>query len=273
MADSRGVRGTFARMGMSLRLGSFRVLAIALLVGAPATAFAHIRWVTPVPRSQADGLKPPTFPAPCGNVARTTTPTVYTAGETITVKWTETIGHVGCYQVAFSPDDVNFVTLTQVVDPVALQGMQMTTVTLPAGVNCTNCTLQLRQVMLDNAANKTCAADAAPTGGGAVTYYSCADLCVGAGCPEAGAPAQDAGGNSSSGGPPANDSGPTTTPTDGGGNFVDGGGKVPGASPNFRAGAGDDGCSVGWGATSGFGFALGVGLFGIAIARRRRKGN
>jgi len=260
-------------MGSKKQKMGFRVLLVAGVLAIPASAAAHIRWISPAPRSQADGLKAPTYPGPCGSVPRTTKPTVYTPGQTVTVKWTETIGHEGCYQVAFSQDDVNWTVLAQVADPAALQGMQMTTVTLPAGVSCLNCTLQLRQLMLDNAAVKTCVPDAAPPTGGALgnTYFSCADICIGAGCPTTTEPGTDSG--TSSGGPAASDGGPTTVPTDGGGKFVDGGDDDdddPAARPNLRSGEGG-GCSVALGATSGVSFVITAGLLGLALARRRRK--
>ena len=260
-------------MGTKKRNLGLRVLVIAAGLAIPAAAVAHVRAVSPAPRSQADNLKS----GPCGNVPRTATPTVYAPGQTVTVKWTETIGHEGCYQVAFSKDDVSWTVLTQVADPAALQGMQMTTVTLPAGVSCLNCTLQVRQLMLENTANKVCAPDAAPpSAGGALgsTYYSCADICVGAGCPDASAPAVDSGmTSSSSGGPARTDSGVTTTPTDGGGKFVDGGDdddNDPAARPNLRSGDGG-GCSVALGATSGVSFVITLGILGLSLARRRRR--
>jgi hypothetical protein len=160
----------------------FRVALVAVALAVPSTALAHIRWMTPTPRSQADGLKPPTYPAPCGNVAKGATPqAVFASGATISVKWAETVPHEGCYQVAFSADDVNWVMLKQVVDPpTANVTVFNETVTLPAGVSCMNCTLQLRQIMLG--AGGTCAPDAAPPNGTVAgagnTYYSCADICV-----------------------------------------------------------------------------------------------
>lgn len=254
------------------RLG-FGALVMAALLAASASATAHTRWITPPPRSNADNLKPPAAPGPCGNVARTNKVTTYASGATINVKWEETIGHVGCYQVVFSPDDVNWVTLKQIADPAGGNVMISETVKLPAGVSCDKCTLGLRQIMLDGLGNTACAADAAPpngTGGNGNTYFSCADICVGTSCSDAGAPTvPDAGGNPTT---PGKDSGgPTTVPTDGGGKFVDASDddETPGA-PNLRSGEGD-GCSVtALGATSGLSFGVAAGLFGLALLRRRR---
>lgn len=243
---------------------------IVLGVSAPTTASAHTRFLSPVPRSDADGLKPPTYPPPCGNVARTNNPTAYETGATIKVKWEETIAHQGCYQIAFSSDDTNFTVLAQIDDPAGMTGTPLQTdIKLPAGVTCEKCTLQLRQLML----GAPCTGDTAnPADPPASTYYSCADLCVGPDCVDAGAPTDggtdasvDAG---SSGG---TSGGPVTTPTDGGGKTVSGDDDSSG-SPNLRSGAGDSGCSIGLGATSGVSLVVMGGLLGLALGRRRRGG-
>lgn len=245
------------------------VLGVIGFVAAPASA--HIRLTKPAPRSQADNLKPPAAPPPCGNVPRGAQPSaVYKAGDTIDVEWQETIGHAGCYQIGFSTDDKAFTVLSQINDPTDATGTRKTTVTLPAGVSCKNCTLQLRQLMLENAPVKTCATNAVPpdgTGGMGNTYYSCADICVGTECGDAGVPVTPDAGPAVDAG---KDSGVGTTPTDGGGKLVDAGDDDDdGAAPNLRSGDGG-GCSVALGATSGLGFTAAAGLLGLALVRRRR---
>ena len=245
---------------------------LGVIGAATATADAHIRLSKPAPRSQADALKAPDFPAPCGKVPRGTTPTaVYKPGDTVAVSWVETIGHEGCFQIGFSTDDATFTVLKQIPDVAGGGGMVYNdTVTLPVGVTCKNCTLQLRQIMLDGLAVKTCATNAVPpngVGGNGNTYYSCADICVGVDCPEAGAPTPP-----DSGTDPGLDSGVTTVPTDGGGKLVDAGGDGPAATAPRDLHSGDGGgCSVALGATSGVSFAVTAGLLALALVRRRRR--
>jgi hypothetical protein len=245
-------------------------LAVAAVLIAPATALAHTYILQPPPRdvAVADLNARAHKTGPCGSVPRTGPPVQYQPGETITVKFEETINHTGCFQIAFSAaDDQNFVTLKQLPDT---QGVQVytTTVTLPAGVTCPACTLQVRQLMLEGTANPVCAPDAAPpdgTAGLGSTYFSCADICVGPVCAaaDAGTPTSDAGASSSGG--------PTTVPTDGGGKMVpDGGSGTSGATPDLQSGNGG-GCAVGLGATTGASLVLTAGLFGLALARRRRR--
>jgi hypothetical protein len=269
----------FAEMRTGKLVSALRGIGLAGAVGiiglVPSPADAHIRLSEPAPRSQADNLKPPAFPPPCGNVPRGSKPTgVYKVGETIDVKWQETIGHTGCFQIGFSTDDKTFTVLSQINDPDDAEGARTAKVTLPAGVSCTNCTLQLRQLMLEGATVKTCAMPVAVPPDGKVagtgnTYYSCADICVGSTCPDAGAPdVPDAGTD------PVDDAGTssggvTTTPTDGGGKFVDAGDDGPSSTPDLHAGDGG-GCSVALGTTSGVSLGLTAGLFGLALLVRRR---
>ncbi|MBX3186841.1 MAG: hypothetical protein KF819_07495 [Labilithrix sp.] len=234
-------------------------------MGAPATAFAHAYIVNPPARDisnpNKNAIAHKQAAAPCGNVPRTGKPMKYDAGATITVTWEETIAHNGCYQVRFSKEnDTNFVLLKQIDDPVGNQGVQSTTVTLP-NENCPACTLTVRQFM-QGGTTATCAPDASSAAGG--IYYSCADICIGPDCDEdASAPVTptDDGGTET-------DSGVSTTPTDGGGKTTTPSG--PG-STGLRQTSDDGGCSIALGATSGLGFVVGLGLFGVAIARRRRR--
>jgi len=251
---------------------------MALVIAAPATAAAHAYVIDPPPRDVAN----PDLDArahktgPCGGVPRTGAPKKYTPGQTITVRWEETISHTGCFQIGFSAaNDANFTVLKQKPDPAGGAGtIYMDTVTLPT-TPCPACTLVVRQIMDGNPCVEPPAANPP-----ANTYFSCADICIG----NAGDPctvASDGGagdggssssssssGGSSSGG--SSSGGPTTTPTDGGGKTTDPG-TSSGTSPNLRSGAGDDGCNVTTGG-GGSATALGVlaGFFGLALARRRR---
>jgi hypothetical protein len=233
---------------------------------APATASAHAYVMQPPARdlvSQADKDARAHKFGPCGGVGRIGTPTQYEVGAEIEVKWEETIGHIGCYQIAFSPaDDKNWVTLAQIDDPGNSQGVQSAKVKLPAGVSCKDCTLVVRQIML----NAICPPNAVPNATSAGdTYFSCADIRVGD-FPDAGPtmPPVDGGtdddddGETSSGGV-------STTPTDGGG-------KTSSGSRRLNSVDSDEGaCSVAYGATGGFSLVATAGLGLLALARRRRR--
>jgi hypothetical protein len=185
-------------------------------------ASAHIALDAPTPR-YAD-LKE----GPCGRGtadARTKNVTTFKAGETITVKWHETIGHPGHYRIAFDDDGVDGFKDPKSFDDVsggpsvlvdgiadkAGNGTYSQDVTLP-NVECNNCTLQVIQVMTDKP----------PYGDGNDIYYQCADIVL-----VKDASAADAGGSSS---------GATATqpPSSGGG---DGGGcsSAPGRAGSTEA--------------------------------------
>lgn len=129
-----------------------------------------------------------------------TPPTTYAPGETITVRFRETIGHTGRMRVAFDPDgadlvDFNAHILADIPDPPgnignANQGnVWEIEVTLP-DAPCTNCSLQLIQVMN----NDTVHAVSDPTG--FQTYFQCAAITL-AGEPVARTSAPGAGGGDS----------------------------------------------------------------------------
>jgi hypothetical protein len=209
-------------------------LPFALLV-APRIAVAHIELTSPSPRtlSQKDEH--------CGlaGAPRDPTPTTVTAGSTITLTWNETIGHPGWYRISFQPDGStfeippasngpygdgtpggNFPTedLTGTTDPgsgsmILLDriadntgtGSYSQQVTLP-NMLCTNCTLQLIQVM-------TSAHGPYNEPGGNDIYFQCADLILAATLPDAAPPGTpDAG----PGNPGVPDAGPGGAGVDGG---------------------------------------------------------
>jgi hypothetical protein len=257
-------------MGQGLRLKGLRVFTVvAFVVGIPATVFAHARLVEPKPRTDNPGGKT----GPCDGVPRTTMYTQYEAGATITVKFQETIDHSGCFDIDFSPaDDKNWVRLKRIQDDAgtAPDAMYTTTVQLPQGVTCANCTLALRQIMVSSAAGQQLGAVCTQNtpdelDGGPPTYFSCADIRIGD-FPDAGGTPIEAG----TGGDSGSSGGPTTTPTDGGGKTVPEGSSGNGAPR--KLGSGDDGgCTVAFGATSGLGFVVAAGFLGLALARRRRR--
>lgn len=143
----------------------FGLLLIALAL-ASHLSFAHSRFnpAGNIPgRTTDSGVKT----GPCGAYARTATPKVLQSGSSVRVDWQETVQHPGRYEFYFSPaGDANFVLLKTVVDDqndsATLPHAFSTTLTMPSGT-CTDCTLQMVQVMTEN--------PAAPT-----NYYSCADV-------------------------------------------------------------------------------------------------
>jgi hypothetical protein len=260
-------------MALGKGLAGFRVLAAALLVMAPGLAYGHALLLNPAPRTNNDDL---TKSPPCGanTLVKGAPVAQFDAGATIRVGWRETVGHTGCYQLRLSStgNDQNFTLITQVNDPAGPpMGQTMdfdASIKLPDGVTCQNCTLQLLQLM--NGA--PCSANQDPATSAQGVYYSCADIRIGnfndAGpIAEAGPdpdPDDDAGGTSSSGGT-------TTTPTDGGGKTSSSSGSGATGSRNLRAGEGDDGCSVGFGATTGLSFFVSAGIAAMALLRRRKR--
>ncbi|MCC6998963.1 MAG: lytic polysaccharide monooxygenase [Deltaproteobacteria bacterium] len=222
-----------------------RRVAIALavtvsgLVGARPAA-AHIELLSPEPRTLE--LKV----APCGlRVPRGSNVTNYAPGQTITVRWQETVPHPGHYRISFDADgdddfvdpgsftDINTVP-SVMIDGIADRdgtGLYTQQLTLP-NINCDRCTLQVIQVMTDKP----------PYGDGNDVYHQCADLIIG-------------------------------TPGDGG---------VPGADGGGGDGGEDGGCGCRVGVATGRGGAgagpagaglltlLGAGLLAVIVVRRRR---
>lgn len=134
--------------------------------------FAHARMKptgTLVPRSTNPGLKV----GPCGGIARTATPAVFAPGSTIPIDWEETINHPGRFEFYFSTaGDAGFTLIKSIPDNQdnnVLPHQYSTTLTLP-NVSCTDCTLQMIQVMTENPANPS-------------YYYSCADIQLQSGAP------------------------------------------------------------------------------------------
>ncbi len=160
------------------------LVAAALSMGLPAAASAHVALEQPAARYSRDYLKD----GPCGRADNPPGESVetYAPGETITVRWDEFIDHPGHFRIALSAEgDGAF------VDPVAYDdfysapnvladgiedpgGVQVHeySLTLPDGLECETCVLQLIQVMTDKP----------PWGpaGGNELYYQCADIRISA---------------------------------------------------------------------------------------------
>ncbi len=120
---------------------------------APATVAAHIALKVPTTRTAEQKA------GPCGTAGsvRGANVTTYAPGETITVEWDETVDHPGHYRIAFdadgqdafvnpsrSTDNFAFTLVDKIADKAG--GRYTQQVTLPT-TPCTNCTIQLMQVM------------------------------------------------------------------------------------------------------------------------------
>lgn len=128
-------------------------------------AFPHARLKVSAgmfPRSTNSGIKS----GPCGNLPRVVSPPTLNAGSTLTVTWEETIDHPGRFEFYFSKaGEANFVLLKTVQDTQnggGLPHQYSTDIVLP-NETCTDCTLQMIQVMTENPASPS-------------LYYSCADM-------------------------------------------------------------------------------------------------
>ncbi len=124
-----------------------------LAMSGPATVTAHIALKVPSTRTVEQKA------GPCGSASsvRGANVTTYAPGQTITVEWDETVDHPGHYRIAFdddgqdafvnpsrSTDNFAFTLVDKIADTTG--GRYTAQVTLPT-TPCTNCTLQLMQVM------------------------------------------------------------------------------------------------------------------------------
>jgi hypothetical protein len=235
-----------------------------LVLLVPSIASAHIALTSPTPRY------PDLKQGPCGKGAldvRTANVTTLEPGAKITVKWNETIGHPGHYRIAFDPngtalfkDPTSFtdvsggpgVLIDGIADKTGMQAYSQE-ITLP-NVECSNCTLQVIQVMTDKP----------PYGDGNDNYYQCADIVLKRA--DGGAPPADGG---SSGGGSSGTSGTSGGPS----GSSSGGSSSTSTSSGATPAATDDssGCTVrGNGAPSGTALCAAVALGLTVLARRRR---
>jgi hypothetical protein len=160
-------------------------LALVLLSG---TASAHITMTSPAPRTTENKT------GPCGGSStRGTNVTTFAPGEKITVEWDETVDHPGHYRIAFdndgqdvfvNPNNPNDNFAFTLMEPIAdkVGGHYTQQITLPT-TPCSNCTLQLMQIMTTVVPYNS-------------FYYQCADITIGDG----GGSGSDAGGGVDGGG-------------------------------------------------------------------------
>jgi hypothetical protein len=280
-----------------------RALPIGLVaVLLPALADAHIQLLNPRPRHPETGnalsalIKAP----PCGVTGERRTTSIinyFKPGQMITVMWNEYIPHPGHFRIAFLADGDNFAeptSFTDVQQPGTLPiladniepstrgvgGMHQLMVQLP-NVECSNCTLQVIQVMTDKPPY---------TVGGDDVYHTCADLVL-SNATDGGAPSPDAsggggtggtggagatGGTSGSGGAAGGSGGASGSGASGGASGSGGqaggtGGAAgtPGTGGSSAPKGSGGGCTVGAGRSCG-----GASLLLIAVAllwRRRRR--
>lgn len=188
--------------------------------------------------------------------------TMLRAGETIVVRFNETVGHAGRYRVALDLDgadleDFNANVLLDVPDPPGRAGnlddgtsIWELSVTIPPGMSCDNCTLQLIQMMNGNMEDPV----ADPVG--LSTYYQCADIVV----VDAEGEGGGAGGEGASDESTSGEGAPSGADTDAGVELVSNPPRVDDASCSASGRAATGGASLAW-------LALGV----LAYARRRRE--
>lgn len=256
-----------------------RLLWTALFAAAltPSAAEAHFILDTPAAMTAQDASGNPQKNAPCGPAGAgdpTGMITAYQSGSTITITIDETIFHPGHYRVALAIDDPSElpdappITSTPQDDcaetviqdppvfPVLADGMlphdapfngpQTFEVTLPDGVTCDNCTLQVIQYMSSHAAP--------------CFYYHCAALEIQA------EPVMTTSSSSSS-----TSSGTGGTSGTGGDDTTSSGaGASSGSSNNNGPSLNDDGggCSIGRPASPTASWAW-LGLAALAFTRRR----
>ncbi len=255
-----------------------RHLLAAALLAVPAAA--HIKLTEPASFQVTNALGDPQKLEPCGGAGTASNVvTTVEAGSTLTVRWTETIGHPGHFRLGLATDVAHFVTPAAVVMnndcksasiestpsyPTLVDGLfphttapsgvqRTTTVTVPM-MSCERCTLQVLQFM--SAHTPPC------------FDFQCATLKIV--LPDAGV-AADAGAPADAG---AGGGGGATDAGAGGGGGATGGGAAGGGGggevTDAGAHGGGDGSAGGCGCsgleTSGL-----LLLTALALARRRRR--
>ncbi len=144
-----------------------------LIVAVALSLSSHV--LLDEPARRYDDMKQ----GPCGRGGgedgRTERVTRYAPGETITMRWIETIDHEGTWVVAFDDDgadeaDFEANIIATFTDPENISGLPwQEQVTLP-DVECTNCTLRLLQIMTTS-----------PNPRPSDLYFQCADIVLGDG--------------------------------------------------------------------------------------------
>lgn len=146
-----------------------KALILFIIIGVSGQlAFGHARLKSDgnlPPRDNNPGLKT----APCGGVLATSNLTYFVKGTQITVQWEETIQHPGRYEFNISYDnEATWQNLGTVIDTQDnrndLPHQYEASFTLPDQA-CTQCTIQMIQVMTEDPQNPR-------------NYYSCADVSI-----------------------------------------------------------------------------------------------
>ena len=289
-----------------MRSPVLHVLVVAALASFAGPANAHIELMSPPTRTvmQKQG--------PCGlgpDDPRGPTKATFKPGEVVTITWKETVNHPGHYRIALDEDgqDGFFEPAAfddksggpgVLVDGIADKdgGEYSQEVTLP-NIECSNCVLQLIQMMTDKP----------PYGDGNDLYYQCADIAivgeVGGTTGESGSTGPDTTSDPSAGGGTTAEPGstggdetaagntggddPTTGPgtgdasTGGGGETTGDGGTGTGDASTAASSTGDSsgttdgasegsgcGCRGDVGGSRGAGW-LALGLLSVLVRRRR----
>jgi MYXO-CTERM domain-containing protein len=154
-----------------------------LLVGGAAEA--HIQLDVPTPHFVFNNNAIETAPCGSGTVSNAVNPPLK-GGDTLTVKWHETINHDGHYRIGLSANQADFTVPSSLVIPPAPlpswdiadgipdmsvgNGTFSKAITIP-NINCPHCVLQVVQIasLSNNGSN---------TGGYYTNYYGCADLSI-----------------------------------------------------------------------------------------------
>jgi MYXO-CTERM domain-containing protein len=256
-----------------MRRGALALGSVCLLALVPATASAHFYidypdasyypGPSPVPWWNEDSNGSPQKLGPCGDEfdgtqgggGPTNVVTPFTAGQTITLQWTEVISHSGWFRIALAADRNDFVDPPVQVDsngnsadagiedppvlPVLADGIYKHVagsaktwppypLTLP-DTPCAKCTIQIIQIMLDHPSNLGNLPDGAPNPDGFL-YHHCIDISIRAsdGGGSSGGPGPDSGTGGSDSGSPGNGEAPSSS---------SGCGCTSGAAPSAAGGA------------------------------------
>jgi hypothetical protein len=195
------------------------VIASAVVFVGPGRAHAHFKLDAPANWANQDSLGTPLKSAPCGQsdpgnpAVATNAVTRLMAGSTVTITITETVFHPGHYRVALAADQSSLPAdptahpdsnsacgtadiMTTPALPVLADNMlahttpfsapQSFQITLPAGMTCANCTLQVIEFMSNHPLNDP----------GGCFYHHCANVAISA----SGADGGTGGGNGGTGG-------------------------------------------------------------------------
>jgi hypothetical protein len=280
--------------GLSPRraLASSLLLAGAVLLH-PSLAGAHFVLESPASWSTQDVLGSPQKIPPCGSSGAEATGevTALQAGQTITVTVNETVFHPGHYRIALAVHDRSELPPEPEVTPgstpcgsVEIQnppvfpvladgvfahtqpfsGPQSIQITLPEGVTCDHCTLQIIEFMGEHGLNNP----------GGCFYHHCSDLSIqsvsvgGGGSGGTGA-AGGAGGSGQSG---SGQAGGVAAGGSSGASGTAGSGEAGQRGVPIDSGASDDssGCSLPAARSSGAGGLVSLLALGAWLRRRRR---